>query len=140
MRVNATNHAAIEQADHAVAQHPDIAGVRVGMKKSIAENHVEIDIRAARRQFLRVHALRLDLGDMPNAHPVEHFHRQNAPGGKFGKRLRDVNRAVAREIAGKFFEIAPLAGKIEFAQQVAPKLRERGARLVRLQRLVVLLR
>ena len=74
--VEPLHHAAIEHADHGTGQHHQVSGMRIGVIEAVAEDHLEVEVRAAPREILAVEARALQGGDIGDEHPFEELHGQ----------------------------------------------------------------
>lgn len=54
--VEPADHAAVQDADDAAGKHHEVAGMRIGMIETIAEDHVEVHVGAALGKFTEIEA------------------------------------------------------------------------------------
>ena len=71
--------------------------MRIGMEKTVPENHRQQGVRAVERDLLRIQPVGFQHGRVVRRDPRDAFHHQQPPGGVFQIDFRDINRRIVFE-------------------------------------------
>ena len=118
LRVEATDHAQVEQPDPTVGPE-HVARVRVGVEEALLEDLLVVGLHQLAR---RLDALRA-LGGLEQRHPVDDLvHDQQAPGRELAVTARDADPAVAVDDLAHADDVARLLAEVELVAEGAGDL------------------
>ena len=105
--------------------------MRIGVVEAVREDHLEIHAAPAPGEFDAVRAGCFERRAVADLNPLEAFHGENARGGALRDHGREVHGGIALEVLREAFEVAPLVGEVELAQERLLEVARRGDRLRR---------
>src|ERR1700730_13938046 len=117
-----TQHAEIDQRDAVAGQAHHVAGMRIGLKEAVHQDHLEHGIHAACGDGLAIEARVVDGRQIVAADALDvllHIHRAARP---FPEYAWDEHVEIAGKVAGEAFRVAYLHCEIKLALERAAQL------------------
>jgi len=106
--------AEVHEAEPAVGQHENVAGVGVGVEQPVLKDHLEKSAGACAGDVLPVMSHPLDPGEIVNAHALDLLEDQHALARKSGMDLGDDEDLAVPEIVAELNGVRGLDEKVEF--------------------------
>ena len=128
--VEMAEHAVIERNDHARGQHPEIAGMRVGVEEAEFEDLLEQNPRTADGDLLRCDSHRSNAVEIVDRNPLDELHREHARRAQIVEDQRYVHRAIVGELEPAALDRAAFPREVELALDRALEFACHGERPV----------
>jgi hypothetical protein len=129
--IELAGHPAIDHPDHTAGHEHQVAGMRVGVVERVAENHLEVHVGTAAREFIEVGARGGERGRVGAQDAIQSFHGQDAARRELPISAGEMDGIVLGEVFRELFQIASFEGEIQLAQQCAAELPDDRSGLVR---------